>query len=388
MTDASDGERSTSRRRFVAAVGTTTALGLAGCIETTSTGGDSTTAATTEGTTTTTGGTTATTSGEPQSLTMGTTQAYVDAVSTSAGDWVKEAFESEYDVDFEWDVRENELNDFIQRKQQGVDLGADGYVGVTPTGLVRADRNLDESLFQGFDTSRISNSEDVVDAYRFDPQQRVLPTGSSYVCIVYDENAVDAPETLDDLTEDAWADELILANPQNTVTGLSFLLWTVKQYGEDGFLDYWERLVDNGLRTSGSWNAAYSAYSNEEAAMVVSYSTDQVYASQSEDTDMSRHQIAFPNDQGYAYVSGVAGFAGSDNDDFLHTFADFMLEAETQREVAVKNVGIPTVSDASLPEDMQQYAHVPEETLQYGYETLRDSADEWREQVSRLVATQ
>lgn len=379
------GERSSSRREFVAAVGSATALGLAGCIESTDASEPSTT---TEGTTTTTGGTTATTSGEPQSLQVGTTQAYVDAVSTSAGDWVKSTFESEYDVDFEWVVRENELNDFVQRKQQGVDLGADGYVGVTPTGLVRADRNLDESLFAAFDTSRISNSDDVVDAYRFDPQQRVLPTGSSYVCIVYDENEVDAPETLDDLTKDAWADSLVLANPQNTVTGLSFLLWTVEEYGPDGYLDYWDQLVDNGLQTSGSWNAAYTAYSNQEASMVVSYSTDQVYASQSEDTDMARHQIAFPNDQGYAYVSGVAQFADSENSDLLHTFADFMLEAETQREVAVKNVGIPTVSDASLPEEMQQYAYVPENKLQYGYETLRDNADEWREDVSRRIATQ
>ncbi|MFB6269107.1 MAG: thiamine ABC transporter substrate binding subunit [Halobacterium sp.] len=381
--------RSSSRRSFVAAVGSATALGLAGCLETTDTGSDATTTeSTTAGTTTTTGGTTATTSGEPATLTMGTTQAYVDAVSTSAGDWVKQTFESEYDVDFEWAVRENELNDFIQRKQEGVDLGADGYVGVTPTGLVRADRNLDSSLFEAFDTSRIPNNGDVVDAYRFDPQQRVLPTGASYVCIVYDENAVDEPQTLEDLTKDPWAGELLLPNPQDTVTGLSFLLWTVKQYGTDGYLDYWDRLIDNGLQTTGSWNAAYSAYSNEEAAMVVSYSTDQVYASQAENTDMSRHQIAFPNNQGYAYVSGTARFAGSEKDDLLHTFADFMLDADTQREVAVKNVGIPTVSDASLPEDMQQYVHTPEQPLQYGYETLRDKADEWREQVSQRIATQ
>ena len=391
MSGDQDGEqRSSSRRQFVAAVGSATALGLAGCVETSDTGSDATTTteSTTEGTTTTSGGTTATTAGEPASLTIGTSQAYVDAVSTSAGDWVKETFESEYDVDFEWAVRENELNDFIQRAQKGVDLEADGYVGVTPTALVRADRNLDDALFEPFDTSRISNSEDVEDAYHFDPQQRVLPTGASYVCIVYDENVVDAPETLEDLTKDQWANELLLANPQNTVTGLSFLLWTVKEYGEDGFLDYWDRLVDNGLRTSGSWNAAYGAYSKQEASMVVSYSTDQVYASQAEDTDMARHQISFPNDQGYAYVSGTARFAGSENDDLLHTFADFMLDAETQQEVAVKNVGIPTVSDASLPEDMQQYVHTPETPLQYGYETLRDNADDWREQVAQRIATQ
>ncbi|WP_232702842.1 thiamine ABC transporter substrate-binding protein [Halobacterium wangiae] len=353
----------TSRRRFLASAGTAAALGLAGCLDVASPGGD------------------------PDTLKVGTTQSYVDAVSTSAGDWVKAEFEARYDATLEWVVRENELNDFLERRKQGVDLGADVYVGVTPTDLVRADRELDESLFAAFDTDRVPNSRDVVDAYRFDPQDRVLPTGSSYVCIVYDENEVAEPETLEDLTREPWADSLLLPDPQNTVTGLSFLLWTVEAYGTDGYLDYWERLLDNGLRTTGNWNAAYSAYSNEEAPMVVSYSTDQVYAARS-DVDMSRHQIAFPNGQGYAYVSGTARFADAGKDDLVHEFANFMLDARTQREVAVKNVGIPTVSDASLPEDVQQYAHVPGETLQYDYDTLRENLGDWRETVSRRIAGQ
>jgi thiamine transport system substrate-binding protein len=355
----------------------------------TETGGEDTTTSTSgDGTSTTTGGTTATESGEPPTLRMGTTEAYVGAVSTSAGGWVEEAFESEYDVDFEWVVRDNELNDFVRRKQQGVDLGADGYVGVTPTGLVRADRELDESLFAGFDTGGVDNTDDVVDAYWFDPERRVLPTGASYVCIVYDEDEVDEPESLDDLTREPWADSLILPSPQNTVTGLSFLLWTVHEYGTDGYLDYWERLLDNGLRTTGSWNAAYSAYSNEEAPMVMSYSTDQVYASQAEDTDMRRHQIAFPNDQGYAYVSGTARFADAGKEELVHEFANFMLDAKTQQTTAVKNVGIPTVTDASLPEDVRQYAHVRAETVQYDYDALRENLDDWRGTVSQRIANQ
>lgn len=381
----------TSRRRFVATVGSAAALGLAGCIETTNTSEDTTTATTTErndGTTTTTGGTTATESGDPPKLRIGTTESYVGAVSTSAGGWVEEAFESEHKVDFDWVVRDNELNDFIRRKQQGVELGADGYVGVTPTGLVRADRELDESLFAGFDTGSVDNTDDVAEPYWFDPQRRVLPTGASYVCIVYDENAVPEPETLEDLTTEAYSDGLLLPNPQDTVTGLSFLLWTVHEFGEDQYLDYWDRLVDNGLRTTGSWNAAYSAYSGEEAPMVMSYSTDQVYASQAEDTDMARHQIGFPNDQGYAYVSGTAKFADTERGGLVDDFASFMLEADTQANVAEKNVGIPTVSDASLPADLQQYVHVPENPIQYGYETLRDSADDWREAVSQRIASQ
>jgi thiamine transport system substrate-binding protein len=326
------------------------------------------------------------TESDPGTLRVGTTQAYVDAVSTSAGEWVKSEFESRYDATLEWVVRENELNDFIQRRTRGVPLEADMYVGVTPQALVRARGVLgDTRLFEPFDRAKVQNVEDVVDAYEFDPQSRVLPTGASYVCIVYDETEVDPPTDLEALTTDAYRDSLLLANPQSTVTGLSFLLWTVHAKGRDGYLDYWNRLLANDVHVLGSWNDAYSAYLNEEAPMVVSYSTDQVYAA-AQDQDMSRHRIAFPNDQGYAYVSGTAKFATTDRDDLARTFADFMLDPEVQRTVAVENVGIPTVENASLPADFQQYVHVPDRPVQYSYDVLEAKMRDWRDAWSKQAA--
>ena len=73
----------------------------------------------------------------PDTVRVGTYQAYVDAPSTSAGAWVKEEFEKRHDLTLEWVVRENELTDFIQRRQEGVPLEADAYLGVTPQDLVR-----------------------------------------------------------------------------------------------------------------------------------------------------------------------------------------------------------------------------------------------------------
>lgn len=353
--------RTTSRRAFLSATGASAAVSLAGCLG--SVPGTS-----------------------PDTVRVGTYKAFVDAPSTSAGDWVKQEFEKETDLSLEWVVRENELSDFIRRRKEGAPLEADAYLGVTPQDLVRAEAELDDPLFEGFATDQIENAGNIREAYHFDPERRVLPTGASYICIVYDEGEVSAPPTLSALTNDEYQDALLLANPQNTATGLLFLLWTINTIGADSYLDYWQRLMDNGVHILGTWSDSYSAYSNEEAPMVVSYSTDQVYAANA-DQDMSRHQIAFPNDQGYAYVDGLAKFATTERDELVRQFANFMLTPDVQRETAVQNVGLPTVTNASLPEKFQQYAHVPDEPIQFSYDTLAENMTTWRDEWAKQVAS-
>ncbi|MFB6093622.1 MAG: thiamine ABC transporter substrate binding subunit [Halanaeroarchaeum sp.] len=355
------GHRSVSRRRVLTGAGSLAVGGLAGCI-----GGPATSS--------------------PDTIRVGTYPAYVDAPSTSPGAWVKAEFERRHDATLEWVAPDNELTTFIQRRRQGAPLEADLYLGVTPQHLVRAQTELDQPLFEGFDVGAIDNARDIQDVYHFDPKRRVLPIGASYVAIVYDETAVDAPPTFASLTDPAYEDALLLPNPQSTTTGLLFLLWSIHTVGRDRYLEYWNRLMDNGVHVLGSWSSAYTAYSNAEASMVVSYSTDQVYAANA-NADMSRHQIAFLNDQGYAYVDGLGKFATTERDDLVRRFAEFMLSPEVQRKTAVKNVGIPAVSGVSLPEQFRQYAKVPENPVQYPLDVLAAHMDEWRETWARRIVS-
>ena len=51
-------------------------------------------------------------------------------------------------------------------------------------------------------------------------------------------------------------------------------MWTIAEYGDPGYLEFWERLAPNLLTVTGGWSAAYSQYEAGEAPMMVSYSTD------------------------------------------------------------------------------------------------------------------
>ncbi len=119
--------------------------------------------------------------------------------------------------------------------------------------------------------------------------------------------------------------------------------------------------------------------------MVVSYSTDQVFAAESGE-DMARHQIRFLNDQAYANPEGMAPFADASNPDLAVEFMDFMLRPEVQAEIAVRNVQFPATTTAELPEDFAQYAQEPPEAVTFGT-TAQGSVSGWISDWERQFAS-
>ncbi|MFK8214857.1 thiamine ABC transporter substrate-binding protein [Haloferax volcanii] len=375
------------RRGFLKAAGAggVSAL-LAGCTgtggeqTTTEASGDATeTAATTEGTTA---------GGESRTLTVGTYGSFVDAPSSSPGPWLKETFESEFDATLEWQTPDSGVNYYIERGLRGVESGADLYVGLDAQMLVRIDRELDEALFSP--AEGLSRIDDVKQGLNFDPQGRAVPYDTGYISLVYDETYGDgdfvAPETFDGLLDSEYAGALLAQNPTSSATGQAFLLHTIDAKGEDNYLDYWASLKENDVRVLGNWEDSYNAYSNGEAPMVVSYSTDQVFAAESGE-DMARHQIRFLNDQAYANPEGMAPFADASNPDLAVEFMDFMLRPEVQAEIAVRNVQFPATTTAELPEDFAQYAQEPPEAVTFSYDRLQNNLSDWTDAWAREFAS-
>ena len=301
----------------------------------------------------------------------------------TAGNWLKSNFEAEHDATVEFTTPESGVNQFIQRKSQNAPVEADVFVGLNTGELVRADEQLDEQLFATVD---VEGSDSVKSELNFDPDGRVVPYDTGYISLVYDEGEVDNPGTFDALLEPAYEDALIAQNAQQSDPGRAFLLWTVHEKGADSYLDYWRDLSDNGVRILSDWEPAYNAYENEEAPMVVSYSTDQVYY-HGEGVDMSRHQVGFLNDQGYANPEGMAQFTDAQNPDLAAEFMSFMLSTEAQKEIAVKNVQFPAVEGVEPGGDFGEYALEPPEPVTFSYDELAGNVDGWIEDWAREIAS-
>jgi thiamine transport system substrate-binding protein len=325
------------------------------------------------------------TSGEPSgALNVATYSSFTG--EGTAGNWLKSAFEERYpEVTVEFSTPENGINQFIQRKRQGAPIDADLYVGLNTGELVRVDETLDESLFAAA-RDRVAGTDSVKEGLRIDPQGRAIPYDTGYICIVYDEDEVESPATFDALLEPAYEGDLITQNAQQSDPGRAFLLWSIITQGEEEYLDYWSELANNGLRVLSDWEPAYNAYMNGEAAMVVSYSTDQVYY-HGEGVDMSRHQIAFLNDQGYANPETMALFADSDRAELGRRFMEFVLTPEAQAEIAVRNVQFPAVEGVELPQEFSQYAYEPPEPVTFTYEELSGNVSTWIDRWARQIVS-
>ena len=402
-----------TRRRFLTAAGAAGAVALAGCsAERVDDGGD--------GGDGTDGGNDGTGSGdgsdtddgdgdgddggdETPTLTVATYTNFIDAPSVSPGEWLKEEFESRYDATLEWATPDNEVNYFIERAASGASIDANLYVGLTTEDLVRVDDRLDGDLFA--EAGDIDGRDAIKEGLRFDPFDRAVPFDTGYVSLVYDGTATEAPETFEGLLDDEHAGALIAQNPGGSATGRAFLLHTIDRFGDGGvasdgdgetvegadgdpdydYLDYWADLQDNDVRVLGNWDDAYAAWSEGEAPMVVSYSTDQVFADM-EGADLEKHQIRFLNDQAYANPEGMAVFADADEPELARQFMSFMLEPEVQGELAQRNVAFPATDGAELPSDYAELAQEPADPVTFTYDQLRGNVDAWVEAWERQFA--
>ena len=397
-------DRPRTRRRFLTAAGAAGAVALAGCSAERvddgsgdgddTDGGDDGSGASGDGDD---GG------DETPTLTVATYANFIDAPSVSPGEWLKDEFESRYDAELEWATPDNEVNYYVERAASGAGIDADLYVGLTTEDLVRVDEELDEDLF--VEAGEVAGRDAVKEGLRFDPFERAVPFDTGYVSLVYDGTATEAPATFDGLLEDEHAGALIAQNPGGSATGRAFLLHTISRFGDGGvasdgdgeaiegedgapdydYLDYWADLQANDVRVLGSWDDAYTAWSNDEAPIVVSYSTDQVFADM-EGANLEEHQIRFLNDQAYANPEGMALFADADEPELARQFMSFMLEPDVQGEIAQRNVAFPATDGAELPSDYAELAKEPSDPVTFTYDELQGSVDAWVEAWERQFA--
>jgi len=241
---------------------------------------------------------------------------------------------------------------------------------------VTVDAELDGGLFA--EAGDVEGLDDVKSGLNFDPQGRAVPYDTGYISLVYDGTSVEAPTTFEGLLDAEFEGDLIAQNPDSSATGRAFLLHTVHEFGPDGYLDFWAGLQDNGVRVLGEWGDAYAAWSEGEAPMVVSYSTDQVFAA-ADGADLEKHQVRFLNDQAYANPEGAAVFADANEPDLAREFLSFLLEPEVQGEIAQQNVQFPATTTAELPGDYAELAQSPPEPVTFTYEELRGNQRGWIE---------
>jgi thiamine transport system substrate-binding protein len=231
---------------------------------------------------------------------------------------------------------------------------------------------------------------------------RVVPVDTAEVCVNIDTAALTAkklafPATLDDLTKPELVGQFVVENPATSAPGLSFLLATIERYGENGWEDYWKKLVDNKVLVVNGWTEAweteFTGTGKGKRAVVVSYSTSPVaIVAFGPDPNAATSPVVSLRDTCFATAEYAGVLAGSGNEANASKLLAYLLSDNVQSELAMNMYVFPTRLGMKLPEPYARLGIAPlppqntaASKIELTPERIQAMRDQWIDEWTKLV---
>ena len=260
---------------------------------------------------------------------------------------------------------------------------ADVFYGLDNTFLSRA---LDQDLFEAY---RPASLDAIPAEFKLDSSFKVVPVDYGDVCINYDkawfaENNLELPGSLQDLAKPEYNGLLVVENPATSSPGLAFMMASIAEFGETGWLDWWQAMKDNNVAIVSDWETAY--YTNFSGSsgkgpqpMVVSYASspaaELIYA----ETELSESPTASLVSPGMCWrqVEFAGILKNTPNRALAEKFIDFLLSQEFQEDVPMQMFVFPVLPDAALPEGFVLASQIPETVASLDPDLIAANRDSW-----------
>jgi thiamine transport system substrate-binding protein len=266
---------------------------------------------------------------------------------------------------------------------------ADVFYGVDNSFLSRA---LNGDIFEAYESPLLA---DIPDEFELDSEFRALPVDYGDVCLNYDKGYFDEvglapPADLDDLLNADYAGMLAVQNPATSSPGLAFLLATIGRYGEEGYLDYWQGLVENDVRVVGDWETAYySEFSRwgGERPIVVSYGSsppvELIFAETALDEPPTAAVVS--DASCFRQIEFVGILAGTEKRELAEAWVNFMLSTTFQEDMPLQMFVFPVNENAQLQAEFVDYLEVPDVLAFVSPQDIAEHREEWIQAWTDLV---
>jgi len=207
----------------------------------------------------------------------------------------------------------------------------------------------------------------------------VLAVDYGYVTLNYDrawfaKSNLPLPKTLEELTQPAYRNLLVVENAATSSPGYAFMLATVGGLGEEPAFDWWARMRANGVKVTKGWSEAYNTEFSRNGGtrpLVVSYASSpaaEVFYSKEKITESPTASL-FLKGGVFRQVESVALVKGGQQREAALRFAEFMrsapvqealqvsmwmfaVEPRTHRPEVLRHAVEPTAFDAPSPENI------------------------------------
>jgi thiamine transport system substrate-binding protein len=263
----------------------------------------------------------------------------------------------------------------------------DVLFGVDNTFLSRA---LDEDLFLPYESPLLAS---VPDELVLDDQHRVTPIDVGDVCLNHDvawfeDNDVDLPTDLADLTDPAYEGLLTVMNPATSSPGLAFLLATVERFGEDGYLDFWADLRENDVLVTEGWSEAYYAEFTTHGGdrpLIVSYASSPPAEVFFAEEELDEAPTGVIEASCFRQIEFAGILRGTEHEAAAQRLIDFLLDVPFQEDLPLTMFVFPANEDAELPEVFVEHAVVPSDPLQLDPQEIGEGRERWIEDWTATV---
>lgn len=269
---------------------------------------------------------------------------------------------------------------------RGNPLG-DVLFGIDNTFLSRA---LENDIFIPYESPALKN---VAEIFIVDKEHRVTPIDYGDVCLNYDvryfeENDLELPQSLSDLTDETYRDLLVVEDPSTSSPGLAFLMATIGVFGTEGnysYLDFWADLTANGVLIVDGWeNAYYGEFSGSTGStgtrpLVVSYASSppvEVYFMEAPPEQAPTGAIT-ADETCFRQIEFAGILSGTDQVEEAQLFIDFMLSVPFQEDLPLQMFVFPVNPEAELPEIFTDYVTVPESSISLPPDEIDANREAW-----------
>jgi len=243
-----------------------------------------------------------------------------------------------------------------------------------------ASRALDNHVFEAYDGTLPAGA----DAYRLEGSDQVVPIDTASVCVNVDTAWYAAhqqtpPQTLDDLADPAYHDQLVVEGAPTSSTGFAFLLATIAAKG-DGWQDYWTRLMANGTKVDAGWEDAYyvdfTGGGGKAATrpIVVSYDSSPAFTI---DQASGKSTTKALLDTCFRQTEYAGILAGADNPAGAKAVIDFLLSPQVQAALPESMYVFPVADGTPLPAEWAKWAVQPTSTLDVSAADIDANRDDW-----------
>jgi thiamine transport system substrate-binding protein len=267
---------------------------------------------------------------------------------------------------------------------------ADVFFGVDNTFLSRA---LKSDIFEPYHSLLL---EKIPDDLKLDPMHRLLPVDYGDVCLNYDKSwfvkkKLSPPEDLEDLIKPEYKSLTVVQNPATSSPGLAFLLATVGNFGEEGYLDFWRKLRANDVYVTAGWSDAYygqfSRAKGGTRPIVVSYASSppaEVYYSEKKLDDAPTSAVLSPG-SAFRQIEFAGILKGTKQTRLARLLIDFMLSPEFQKEIPLYMWVFPADPQVPLPEVFLKYAKKAEAPVTLTPAAIDTNRKHWIESWTEAV---